>query len=108
MNIYVSSLSYDVTNDDLKAAFEEFGSVTSASVILDKFTQRSRGFGFVEMPEKEQAEKAISQLNGTTLVGRTINVAEAREREPRQGGYNRSGSSSFRNNDRSRSDSNRW
>jgi RNA recognition motif-containing protein len=102
MNIYVSSLSYDVSSEDLKAVFEAFGEVNSANVIIDKFTQRSRGFGFVEMPNQEQAENAIKDLNGTQMEGRTINVAEAKERPARTEGFNRS--SSFKK-DRN---TNRW
>ncbi len=90
MNIYVSSLSFGVNSDDLKAVFEEFGVVESANIINDKITQRSRGFGFVEMPNKEEAEKAIQGLNGRSMDGRTINVVEAKERAPREGGFNRS------------------
>ncbi|PZP39615.1 MAG: RNA-binding protein, partial [Pseudopedobacter saltans] len=98
MKIYVSSLSYGVGNDQLKEAFEEFGEVATANVIMDKFTQRSRGFGFVEMPNKEEAEKAISELNGRSMDGRTINVAEAKERPARtEGGYNNRSSSPFKN-----------
>lgn len=106
MNIYVSSLSYSITNDQLKAAFEEFGEVTSANVIMDKFTQRSRGFGFVEMPNQEQAETAINQLSGSTMEGRTINVAEAKERPARSEGAGRS-ASPFKS-DRNKSYSDRW
>lgn len=106
MNIYVSSLSFGVNSDDLKAAFEEFGEVSSANVIMDKFTQKSRGFGFVEMPNQEEAEKAISELQGASFEGRTINVAEARERAPREGGNDRS-RSPFKS-DRNKSYSNRW
>lgn len=92
MNIFVSSLSFNVNNDELRAAFEPFGEVSSANIINDKFTQKSRGFGFVEMPNKEEAEKAIEELNGTSIAGRTINVAEAKERAPREGGFNGGGS----------------
>ena len=106
MNIYVSSLSFDVNSDDLKAAFEEFGEVSSANIIKDKITQKSRGFGFVEMPNKEEAEKAIQELNGASMDGRTINVAEAKEREPREKGFNRN-PSPFKS-DRNKSYSNRW
>ena len=106
MNIYVSSLSFNVNSDDLKAAFEEFGEVNSASIIKDKFTQKSRGFGFVEMPDKEAAERAIQELNGASMDGRTINVAEARERTPRENGFNRT-PSPFKS-DKNKNYSNRW
>lgn len=106
MKIYVSSLSYGTNNEQLKEVFEEFGEVVSANIIMDKFTQKSRGFGFVEMAEKDQAENAIRELNGRSVDGRTINVAEAKEREPRAEGSNRY-SSPFKS-DNSRSNSNRW
>jgi RNA recognition motif-containing protein len=86
MNIYVGNLSPDVTNDDLKEAFEAFGQLTSVNVIKDKQTGESRGFGFVEMSSKEEAQSAINGLNGTDLKGETLNVNEARPRpENRQG-----------------------
>lgn len=91
MNIYVGNLSRDVTEEDLKSAFEEFGQVASAAVIKDKFTGQSRGFGFVEMPTKGEAEAAMAGLNGKELKGRAIRVNEARPRsESRQGGGRRS------------------
>lgn len=88
MNIYVGNLSYDVTEADLRQAFESFGSVASVSLITDKFSGRSKGFGFVEMPAKEEARTAISQLNGRDLKGRAMTVNEARPRSetPRSGG----------------------
>lgn len=87
MNLYVGNLSREVTEGDLRAAFEAFGQVTSAAVIKDKFSGESRGFGFVEMASKEEAEKAIAALNGTDLKGRAISVNEARPRtDDRRGG----------------------
>lgn len=86
MNIFVGSLSRDVTDDDLRTAFASFGQVASAQVIKDKFSGESRGFGFVEMPSKEQAEAAIRGLNGTDLKGKAIAVSEARPRPERRGG----------------------
>ncbi len=88
MNIYVGNLSRDVVESDLKEAFQAFGEVTTASIIKDKFTSESRGFGFVEMPNKEEAEKAIAGLNGKDLKGRNLTVNEARPRtdRPRTGG----------------------
>jgi len=87
MNIYVGNLSYSVTEDDLREAFEAFGEVTSANIIKDKFTGQSKGFGFVEMPAKEQAQAAIAGMNGKELKGRDLNVNEARPRtDDRRGG----------------------
>ena len=88
MRIYVGNLSRDVSEDDLSAAFAAFGKVTSAMIIKDKFSGESRGFGFVEMAEKAEADAAIAGLNGTDLKGRTLNVNEARPRSegPRGGG----------------------
>ncbi len=90
MNIYVGNLSHDVTDDDLRQAFEAFGEVSSATVIKDKYTGDSRGFGFVEMPTKAEAQAAIDDLNGKDLKGRNLNVNEARPRtEGRRGGGGR-------------------
>lgn len=83
MNIYVGNLSYEVSEDDLREAFEAHGEVASANVITDKFTGRSRGFGFVEMPKDDEARAAIDALNGFDLKGRTLNVNEARPRTDR-------------------------
>jgi RNA recognition motif-containing protein len=88
MNIYVGNLSRDVVESDLKEAFQVFGEVQTTSIIKDKFTSESRGFGFVEMPNKEEAEKAIAGMNGKDLKGRSLTVNEARPRtdRPRTGG----------------------
>jgi RNA recognition motif-containing protein len=88
MNIYVGNLSDDVADENLRQAFESFGEVTSAKVIKDKYTGRSRGFGFVEMPTQSQAQTAIKSLNGKELLGKQISVNEARPRsnEGRSGG----------------------
>ena len=88
MNIYIGNLSRDVTDEDLREAFEAFGSVDSVNVIKDRFSGESRGFGFVEMPAKAEAEAAIGDLNGKDLKGRQLNVNEARPRAdgPRGGG----------------------
>ena len=93
MNIYVSNLSIDVRDEDLQEYFAEYGEVTSAKVILDKFTNKSRGFAFVEMADEEAAKKAIQELDGASVDGRTINVAVAKPREERSngGGGNRGG-----------------
>ena len=89
MNIYVGNLSRDVSEVELREAFSAYGEVTTASVIKDKFSGESRGFGFVEMPNREEAMKAISSQNGKSLKGRTVSVNEARPRtdRPRTGGY---------------------
>jgi len=80
MNIYVGNLSYDVTDETIKQAFESFGEVTSARVIKDKYTGQSRGFGFVEMSVQSQAQTAIKSLNGKELLGKQMSVNEARAR----------------------------
>ena len=86
MNIYVGNLSHQATEDDLRKAFEAFGQVESANIIKDKFSGESRGFGFVQMPSKQEAQKAIEQMNGTDLMGRAVNVNEARPRADRSSG----------------------
>lgn len=80
MNIYVGNLPYSTTDADLQALFQEFGSVQSAKVIIDRETQRSKGFGFVEMASSDEANKAIEALNGNEIGGRQIRVNEARPR----------------------------
>jgi len=91
MNIYVGNLAYSVTEDDLRNAFGEFGAVTSASLIMDKFSGQSKGFGFVEMPNNSEAESAIKALNETELGGRRmkVNQAKPREQRPARGGGGR-------------------
>ena len=86
MRIYVGNLSYQVTDDELRQAFEAFGEVASANVIMDKFSGQSEGFGFVEMPSKSEGEAAINSLNGKELKGRAMNVNEARPRPGPGGG----------------------
>jgi RNA recognition motif-containing protein len=88
MNIYVGNLSRDVSEAELKEAFQAFGEVSSCNIIKDKFTGDSRGFGFVEMPNKEEADKAVADMNGKDLKGRNLTVNEARPRtdRPRSGG----------------------
>ncbi len=87
MNIYIGNLSREVTDEDLRKLFEGFGQVTSVNIIKDKFSGEPRGFGFVEMPGKAEAQAAINGLNGKELKGRTLNVSEARPRtERREGG----------------------
>ena len=80
MNIYVGNLSNDVTDETIRGTFESFGEVTSAKVIRDKYTDQSRGFAFVEMPEQTQAQTAIKSLNGKELQGKQMSVNEARPR----------------------------
>jgi RNA recognition motif-containing protein len=92
MNIYVGNLSWEVTQEDLQKAFEAHGQVASVNIITDKYTGKSRGFGFVEMPNYDEARAAISALNDQELKGRNINVNEARPRaEGRRGGGRRGG-----------------
>jgi RNA recognition motif-containing protein len=94
MNIYVGNLSNDATEADLRQAFEAFGQVSSATVIKDRFSGESRGFGFVEMPSKDEAQAALSGLNGQDLKGRSLKISEARpkqDRGDRDGGGRRGG-----------------
>ena len=93
MNIFVAKLNFDTQEMDLQEAFEEYGAVDSVKIVMDKFTGRSKGFGFVEMPNDKEAQAAIDGLNGVELDGRTIvvKVAEARENRGGGGGYNRGG-----------------
>ncbi|HSV88639.1 MAG TPA: RNA-binding protein [Bacteroidales bacterium] len=90
MNIFVGSLPFRLEESELKELFEEFGEVNSAKIITDKLTGRSKGFGFVEMPDDEEAQQAIEGLNGTDLKGRTIVVNKSEERKDRgerRGGF---------------------
>jgi len=91
MNIYVSNLSFAVKDEDLREIFAEYGEVSSAKVIMDKVSNRSRGFAFVEMPDDQAAQKAIDELEGATVDGRTIKVNVARPKE-------KSSNRSFSNN----------
>ena len=86
MNMYIGNLAYDVTEDDLKNAFSEFGEVSSVKIIIDKFSGRSKGFGFVEMPNNSEADQAIKALNGKVFSGRSIKVnqAEAKRKRPQR------------------------
>jgi cold-inducible RNA-binding protein len=86
MNIYVGNLAHQATEDDLRQAFEAFGQVESATIIKDKFSGESRGFGFVEMPSKTEAQNAITEMNGKDLLGRAVSVNEARPRTERRSG----------------------
>jgi len=92
MNIYVGNLSPDASGENLRQAFEAFGQVSSATIIKDKYTGQARGFGFVEMPDRAEAQAAIENLNGKDLLGQQMNVNEARPRADRgrssgQGGH---------------------
>ena len=86
MNIYVGNLSYEAAEDDVRGAFAAFGQISSVAVIKDRMTGRSKGFGFVEMPDSAQAQAAIAGLNGKDLKGRAMNINEARPRESGGGG----------------------
>ena len=86
MRIFVGNLSYQTDDSSLRAAFEPYGDVTEATVVVDRYSDRSRGFGFVEMPANDQAEAAIRALNGTELSGRQLTVNESRPRERSGGG----------------------
>jgi len=83
MRLYVGNLAFSTTNDELKAAFEQFGAVESATVIMDRETGRSKGFGFVDMGNDEEAKAAIEGLDGKPIGGRNVRVNEARPREER-------------------------
>jgi RNA recognition motif-containing protein len=113
MNIYVSNLSFNVQDEDLKEFFTEYGEVSSAKVITDKFTGKSRGFGFVEMPDDAAAQKAIAELDQASVENRTIRVMEAKPKEDKPartgggggfrggnggGGYNGGGSGGYNKN----------
>ena len=97
MNIFVAKLNFDTNEHTLQTTFEEFGEVSSVKIIMDKFTGRSKGFGFVEMPNDDEGYNAINELNGSQLDGREIVVKKSEPREGRDrrggggGGYNRGG-----------------
>ena len=100
MNIYVSNLGFAVQDDDLKKFFTPYGEVTSAKIINDRETGKSRGFGFVEMSDDTASQKAIAELDGTSVEGRTMKVMEAKPKESRStGGSFRGGGDSFNNGD---------
>lgn len=101
MNIYVSNLSFNVQDEDLREFFTPYGEVTSAKVITDRETGKSRGFGFVEMSDDTASQKAISELNGATVENREINVSEAKPKESRpsrDGGKNFNNGNSYNKN----------
>ena len=98
MNIYVSNLPFAVADEDLRSYFVEYGEVASAKIIMDKYTNRSKGFGFVEMTDDAAAEKAIAELNGATVEGRQIKVNVARPKEERPARQPRQQRPSYSNN----------
>jgi RNA recognition motif-containing protein len=97
MNIYVSNLSYSVQDDDLRGFFQEYGEVSSAKVIMDKYTNRSKGFGFVEMSDDAAAQKAIAELDGGLVEGRAIKVMVAKPKEERSNNNNNNRKPSYSN-----------
>jgi len=99
MNIYVGSLHFKMNEAELKEVFEEYGEVTSAKIIIDKYSGKSKGFGFVEMPNDPEAKKAIEELNGAEISGRNIIVNESIERAERKGNF-RGGNNERRGGDR--------
>ena len=86
MNLYVGNLLFNVGENDLRTAFEQFGQLTEVRLIMDKFSGKSKGFGFIEMPSKDEAEKAISEMNGKEFMGRTLIVNAAKPKTERRGG----------------------
>jgi RNA recognition motif-containing protein len=95
MNIYVGNLSWNLKDQDLADLFTPFGEVTSAKIVMDKFTNRSKGFGFVEMTNKEEAQAAINQLNGSEIDGRNLVVNESRPKDESGGGGYKKGGGGF-------------
>lgn len=97
MNIYVSNLSYSTENESLQELFATFGEVTSANIIKDRETGRSRGFGFVDMPNDQEGQKAIDELNGATFEGKTIvvNIARPKTNHDQRGGFRRGGRNNY-------------
>jgi RNA recognition motif-containing protein len=96
MNIYVANIPWKASEDQLKTLFAEYGEVTSAKIIMDKVTQRSRGFGFVEMADESAGKQAITSLNGADFLGKNLVVNEARPREERPNNFR--GNGGFRKN----------
>ncbi|MBN1541966.1 RNA-binding protein, partial [candidate division KSB1 bacterium] len=86
MNLYIGNLDFDVTDDDLRKAFEAYGEVASAKIIMDRYSNSSRGFGFVEMPNNSEADAAVKALNGEMLKGKRLKISEARPKTERRHG----------------------
>ena len=97
MNIYVSNLSFNIQDEDLREFFAPYGEVASAKVIMDKITNQSRGFGFVEMPDETASKKAIAELDGATVENRIIKVNEAKPKEARPARYDNGRNDNGRN-----------
>ncbi len=91
MNIYVGNLVFDVSESDLREAFEQFGEITEVRLIMDKYSGKSKGFGFIEMPSKDEAEKAIEEMNGKEFKGRALSVNEAKPKTDSGGRGGRGG-----------------
>ena len=122
MNIFISNLNFKVEDSELRQLFEEYGEVSSANVVTDRYTGRSRGFGFVEMPDDEAAQKAMEELNQFEHQGKVLTVNQARPRENRPprsgqgggdrrrsgGGFNDRGNRGFGDRDRGRGNDRRW
>ncbi|WP_303922804.1 RNA-binding protein [Draconibacterium sediminis] len=105
MNIYIGNLPFNMGEEDLREIFEEYGEVASSKIIMDKFTGRSKGFGFVEMEDDSEANKAIEELNNAEVAGRNIKVNESKPRENNNrggggGSYNRGGGGGYGRRDR--------
>ena len=96
MNIYVGNLGYDVNESDLREAFEQYGNITEVRLIMDKVTGKTKGFGFIEMPEKEEAQKAITEMNEMEFKDRVIKVNEAKPKTDRGSGGRRGGGGGYR------------
>ncbi|NDV78237.1 RNA-binding protein [Dysgonomonas sp. 511] len=97
MNIFIAGLSYSINDNDLRDLFNEYGEISSAKVIMDRATGRSKGYGFVELEDNAAGQKAIEELNGAEYDGRTISVSEARPRKPQEN--SRGGNGGFRRRD---------
>ena len=110
MNIYVANIPFKASHDELRELFEQHGEVTSVNIIIDKETNRSRGFGFVEMADAESAKQAINELNGYSFLGKDLVVNEARPKTdaPRGGGFGNRGNSGYGNRSGGNSYNKKW
>ncbi|MEJ0029298.1 MAG: RNA-binding protein [Bacteroidota bacterium] len=104
MNIYVANIPWKASEDQLKQLFSEYGEVHTAKIIMDKVTQRSRGFGFIEMPDESSARNAINGLNGADFLGKNLVVNEARPREDRPNNFRSNGGGGYKKGGYSRND----